>query len=1286
MRFLSDKGRCILRLLVVLHKGRSLGIATMAKFALLTIFFLSGLLSAAEPASKWIWTSEPGTPGADVRYFRKTFTAGDISATTTLTITCDNEYEVFINEKSIGIGNEWKEPGVYNIAKWLVRGANIIAVKGENEAPGAAGLIVDLDGGRNFHIVSGADWKWSKFESDGWTKANFDDAQWLPSKEIGPDDTAPWSLKGWPKAFVEKENLAPAHGTLVNGFRVPEDFTLDNFALDKDTSSVLCMCFNAKGQLLTAAAGSGPTEIRMVETANGAVTGHHLYHQGLHCQGLCAVGNDIYAVGNGRLFLLPDNGAGRAATQTALSPKSLGGMEEHGPHAVVHGPDGKLYLVLGNNSSFEMSNIAPSSPIREEHLYWGNLLPLQSSNGFMDGKGPPGGRILRTDLQGKSWEMIACGFRNDYDFAFSSTGEIFGFDSDMEWDIGLPWYRPVRTVHIPIGANFGWRYGSGKWRNHTPDSVPPMSEIGRGSPTGVEVYNHVALPEDFRDAVFYCDWSRARVLVGRLERSGATWKEKIEEFVVARGANFPVTDCCVGPDGALYFSYGGRATKGGVIRVRYTGDKAIKSFFPESDLRGLSPELSAALNTPQYLSAYGRAAIAVKKAKLGDTWKAELSALARDANRPEALRSRALDLLGMDGGTIGAALLAELAASPSPLVRAQAVQRMSLNGDAEARAKLPAMLDDKEPWVLRRACEGLLSAPNPAAEDKLLNLLGHADRFVRYAASQALLRLPRDSWAPKLQTLERSTSRAEGLLTWAQSFQSLKIDGQKIAPEFERMLRRGAELINLRLEPDDMFAALRAVSLMLIARADKTALPTHMRDRLVASTSVLLDHPDPRIRADAAELLGYLGSARSIAPLLAKITNEKLPRPERIQYAVAVSEIAEGWDATGAAQVLEFLALPPSGDDGASFKGNMTQTAARLAKALSPDLRVATFNTLTPPARTFAVTAPGFNTMGIQVYIDTYQKAATFKEKSDILEKLAAPGTAEAFRAIEKLVEESSPMYDTALTHLMRFNHADAKKYAVLALSSPSRGLAAAALDRVQTFFKEDPEDPNVYYGLIVCAARSSEARDRALALLKKWPIDDKALAKLPAEPEKQLEFWEQLFKENFKQDKRKFPVLAGEGLQEPGRFAKLVDFVKANPKGNPEAGKELFKTTKCITCHAFKGEGQQLGPDLTDVAKRFEVSKILEDIVYPSKVVDARYRQVLHMMRDGQRMLGFVSAETDESLSVTNTEAITVSLKKADVINRRVTDQSIMPNALLDALTPEQVRDLISFLESGKK
>ena len=54
------------------------------------------------------------------------------------------------------------------------------------------------------------------------------------------------------------------------------------------------------------------------------------------------------------------------------------------------------------------------------------------------------------------------GFRNAYDIAFNPDGELFTFDSDMEWDWGMPWYRPIRINHCTSAAEFGWRSGTGK--------------------------------------------------------------------------------------------------------------------------------------------------------------------------------------------------------------------------------------------------------------------------------------------------------------------------------------------------------------------------------------------------------------------------------------------------------------------------------------------------------------------------------------------------------------------------------------------------------------------------------------------------------------------------------------------------------------------------------------------------------------------------------------------------------------------------------------------------------
>ena len=60
----------------------------------------------------------------------------------------------------------------------------------------------------------------------------------------------------------------------------------------------------------------------------------------------------------------------------------------------------------------------------------------------------PGGTIIRTDTDGSAVELFAGGLQNPYDLAFNREGELFTADSDMEWDLGMPWYRPTRVNHV----------------------------------------------------------------------------------------------------------------------------------------------------------------------------------------------------------------------------------------------------------------------------------------------------------------------------------------------------------------------------------------------------------------------------------------------------------------------------------------------------------------------------------------------------------------------------------------------------------------------------------------------------------------------------------------------------------------------------------------------------------------------------------------------------------------------------------------------------------------------
>ena len=96
----------------------------------------------------------------------------------------------------------------------------------------------------------------------------------------------------------------------------------------------------------------------------------------------------------------------------------------------------------------------------------------------------PGGTVVRLNEEKRTYTLLFGGFRNAYDHAFNLEGEAFTFDSDMEWDINMPWYREVRTVHGVPGADYGWRTGSGKFPADYLDTLPPVRDLGRGSPVG----------------------------------------------------------------------------------------------------------------------------------------------------------------------------------------------------------------------------------------------------------------------------------------------------------------------------------------------------------------------------------------------------------------------------------------------------------------------------------------------------------------------------------------------------------------------------------------------------------------------------------------------------------------------------------------------------------------------------------------------------------------------------------------------------------------------------------
>ncbi|NRF38021.1 c-type cytochrome [Pedobacter foliorum] len=278
--------------------------------------------------------------------------------------------------------------------------------------------------------------------------------------------------------------------------------------------------------------------------------------------------DDKFKSGSGLYRLQDTDGDDQFDKVTLL--KSLTGEGEHGPHSIVLSPDKKsIYMLAGNYTDLpEMDNYRLPKTWQEDNA----LATLKDPNGHATDRFAPGAFVMKTDPEGKKWELISGGYRNPFDFAFNEDGEMFVYDGDMEWDFGMPWYKPTRISHSTSGSEFGWRSGNTNWSPSYVDNLPAILNIGQGSPTNLVSSYNARFPEKYRRGLLAFDWTFGIVYSVQLIPDGSSYKTVAEEFL--SGQPLPLTDGLIGPDGALYFLTGGRGLESDLYRVYY-GDNSL---------------------------------------------------------------------------------------------------------------------------------------------------------------------------------------------------------------------------------------------------------------------------------------------------------------------------------------------------------------------------------------------------------------------------------------------------------------------------------------------------------------------------------------------------------------------------------------------------------------------------------------------------------------------------------------------------------------------------------------
>lgn len=544
---------------------------------LFQFFYLSVLLvsiaSAAEsPKPQWIWHPNGGNSATngEVRYFRKLFSLDGKVQKALLAVAADNSAEVFVNEK-LAINVRGYERATYtDVTAQLKPGENLLAIRGVNDTgPGAvvARLEITLANKQQLAVVSDSTWiTGTEVERQTWRRFVWKNpGSWVAAKDVQSEGGSAWG-----------DVFKPAQATPASQIAVLPGFKIELLhSSQPHEGSWICMAIDDQGRLIISPQRDDQPLLRVALHRDGSVRKIEPIPAPVkQAMGLCYAQNSLYMNGHGPngtgLYRLIDaNRNDHFDTNEVHFLKKFAGEGEHGYHAVVEGPDGMIYVMNGNHTKVP-EGIAKDSPHRnyQEDL----LLPRQwDAGGHAVGVMAPGGYIVRTDPAGKNWELLLAGFRNSYDFDFNRDGEIFTFDSDMEWDWGLPWYRPTRILHCVTGGEYGWRSGSGKWPEYYADSLPAAFDVGIGSPTGVKFGTKARYPEKYREALYAMDWSYGRIVAVHLQPRGASYTATAETFVKGKPLN--VSDMEFGRDGALYFVTGGRGTQSGLYRVAYVGDE-----------------------------------------------------------------------------------------------------------------------------------------------------------------------------------------------------------------------------------------------------------------------------------------------------------------------------------------------------------------------------------------------------------------------------------------------------------------------------------------------------------------------------------------------------------------------------------------------------------------------------------------------------------------------------------------------------------------------------------------
>jgi quinoprotein glucose dehydrogenase len=993
--------------------------------------------------------------------------------------------------------------------------------------------------------------------------------------------------------------------------------------------------------------------VRMLEDTKGTGTadkatvfadGFHSAADGIGAGVLARKGN-VYFTCIPNLWLLKDTkGTGKADVRKALST-GYGvhvSFYGHDMHGLRMGPDGRLYFSIGDRGL----NVKTAE---------GKTLAF-----------PDTGAVLRCAPDGSNLEVYAYGLRNPQELAFDEFGNLFTGDNNS--DSG----DKARLVYVVEGGDSGWRIGyqygtkmsdRGPWNaeklwhlQHEGQPayiVPPIAHIADG-PSGL-TYNPggAALPDRYDRHFFLCDFRGTPNISG------------VRSFAVKpKGAGFEMvdqheciwsvlaTDCDFGPDGGLYVSdwvQGWEGTgKGRIYRVvdpekRNSGiAEGVKKLLAEGFDKRSVDDLAKLLEHPDMRV---RQEAQFSLAVLGKRAVVSLCDVAKDGKNQLA-RIHAIWALGQiarkDMAAVGfGSPLWELTKDADPEIRTQAVRTL---GDS-----------------------GLVDLTNT---DKLWPLLKDQSHRVRFATAIALSHAKHSSEhydpldAKAVIELLRENAGKDSFLQHA----GVMALSSYPAPD---------SLIKAGFDPSPFVRTAVLLALRRIASGEARLYDLWPEKAAIAIGRFLSDK-EPPIRVEAARAIHDLSLAGAMPALAAML--DKSDQPESLVWRALNAHFRLGKPENAAA----IAAFAARADAPEKMRLEAMRMLGDWAKPGRRD-RV-TGETMDLDPRDAAVAADALRKQIAGILAgpnDLRQEAARLggqlgiKEVGPTLFKMLAEnkvffasGRVEIVLALDALNDERLPeaMKLALADDDARVRNAGRK---VLAKRKPHEAVAALreVLEKGETVERQ---------AALQLLGQSKEAE--ADTVLSQW-LDRLLTGKAP--PAIHLELIQAAESRSAGEIKQKLAKHESSRKKDDsiGRYRESLE------GGNARAGRDIFLTkteVACLRCHKVRGQGGEVGPDLSTIGSKQTREYILESIVDPNKQIAKGFETVVLVLKDGTSVSGVLKEENAKEVRLITPEATYITVAKKDV-DARDTGKSAMPEDAIKHLSKSELRDLVEFLAGLK-